>query len=218
MIRLATRDDVPALGRLIERSARALQRADYTAAQIDAALASVYGADTTLIDDGTYFVVETAARANAGADANADDGAEVHADAHAALVACGGWSRFRTLYGGDRWGERNDARLDPAVDAARIRAFFVDPACARRGVGSLLLDACENAARAAGFRRFELGATLTGVRLFERRGYEPLERVEIPLPGDLTLAVVRMLKAPPPPLCHPEPVEGRKRQRSANSN
>jgi GNAT superfamily N-acetyltransferase len=175
LLRLATRDDVSALARLIDRSARALQRADYTDAQIDAALASVYGADTTLIDDGTFFIVEIA-----------DMGV---------LAACGGWSRFRTLYGGDRWAARDDARLDPAVDAAKIRAFFVDSDCARRGVGSALLAACEGAARAAGFRRFELGATLTGVRLFERHGYEPIERVEIPLSGNLTLTVVRMVKA-----------------------
>jgi GNAT superfamily N-acetyltransferase len=178
--RLATRDDVPALARLIDRSARALQRAEYTDAQIDAALASVYGADMTLIDDGTYYVVEAGAADGAGT---------------AGVAACGGWSRFRTLYGGDGWGRRDDALLDPAVDAARIRAFFVDPDHARRGVGSALLAACEAAARAAGFRRFELGATLTGVRLFERRGYEAVERVEIPLPDNLTLTVVRMVKA-----------------------
>ncbi len=180
MLRLATRDDVPALARLIDRSARVLQRADYTSAQIDAALAGVYGADMTLIDDGSYFVVET------------DDAAT--GAGMGAFAACGGWSRFRTLYGGDRFGRRDDAMLDPAVDAARIRAFFVDPDHARRGVGSALLSACEAAARAAGFRRFELGATLTGVRLFERRGYDAVERVEVPLPGQLAMTVVRMIK------------------------
>ncbi len=159
---------------LIERSVRELQRDDYTPEQIEAALASVYGVDRTLIDDGTYFVVEV-------------DGA---------IVACGGWSKHKTLFGGDVWTGRDDDLLDPAVDAAKIRAFFVDPAWVRRGLGSLLLDACENAARAAGFRRFEMGATLTGVRLYERRGYTAVDRLETPLPGDCTVPVVRMVKEP----------------------
>ena len=127
---------------------RELQRQDYTELQIEGALETIFGVDTTLIDDGTYLVVESDSE----------------------IVACGGWSKRRTLFGGDRWTRREDDLLDPAVDAAKIRAFFVHPAWARRGVGTLLLESCENAARAAGFRRFEMGATLTGVHLYQRRG------------------------------------------------
>jgi GNAT superfamily N-acetyltransferase len=172
-IRQATRDDIPLLSHLIDRSVRELQCDDYTPDQIDGALATgMYGVDTTLIDDGTYLVIE----------------------ADGAITACGGWSKRKTLYGGDVWAQREDDLLDPAVDAAKIRAFFVHPYWARRGFGSLLLDACENAARAAGFRRFELGATLTGVRFYERRGYVAVARIGAPLPGGDALPVVRMVK------------------------
>ncbi|MGP6192174.1 MAG: GNAT family N-acetyltransferase [Vulcanimicrobiaceae bacterium] len=171
-IRPATRADVPQLSRVIERSVRELQRLDYSEPQIEAALASVFGVDTTLIDDGTYLVVEV-------------DGE---------IVACGGWSKRKTLFGGDEWENREDELLDPAFDAAKIRAFFVSPEWARRGLGTLLLEACESAARAAGFRRFELGATLTGVHLYEKRGYEAVGRVEVPLRGGQTVPVVRMVK------------------------
>jgi len=133
---------VPVLSGLIERSVRGLQGSDYTQEQIDSALVHVYGIDTALLDDGTYFVIERAGE----------------------IVACGGWSKRETLYGGDRWSGRNDVFLDPAIDAARIRAFFVSPDAARRGYGTMLLDACERAAEAEGFRRFEMGATLTGPR------------------------------------------------------
>jgi GNAT superfamily N-acetyltransferase len=171
-IRKATRNDIPVLAALIERSVRELQRDDYSPEQIDAALATVYGVDTRLIDDGTYLAVE----------------------AGDTIAACGGWSKRRTLYGGDVWTHRTDELLDPAVDAAKIRAFFVHPQWARHGLGSQLLDACERAALAAGFRRFEMGATLTGVRLYEKRGYVAVEQVLVPLPGTNSLAVVRMVK------------------------
>jgi GNAT superfamily N-acetyltransferase len=171
-IRPATHSDIPVLSRLIERSVRELQRDDYSPDQIDAALATIYGVDTRLIDDGTYLVVETGG----------------------AIAACGGWSRRKTLYGGDVWTQRDDDLLDPAVDAAKIRAFFVHPDWARKGLGSQLLDACESAALAAGFRRFELGATLTGVRLYVRRGYVAVERALVPLPGADAIPVIRMVK------------------------
>ena len=109
-------------------------------------------------------------------------------------VGCGGWSKRKTLYGGDHWTGREDALLDPRQDAAKIRAFFIDPAWARRGVGSLILEACENAARAAGFKRFEMGATLAGVRLFRARGYVALENLSVPLPNGEFLSVVRRFK------------------------
>lgn len=173
-VRRATYADVPQLSGVIERSVRELQSHDYTDLQIEGALETVFGVDTTLIDDGTYLVVETESKSE--------------------IVACGGWSKRKTLFGGDRWTRREDDQLDPAVDAAKIRAFFVHPEWARRGLGTLLLESCEDAARAAGFRRFEMGATLTGVRLYERRGYTAVDRVAVPLANGETLAVVRMIK------------------------
>jgi GNAT superfamily N-acetyltransferase len=110
------------------------------------------------------------------------------------IVACGGWSKRKTLYGGDRWRERQDDMLDPPVDAAKIRAFFIHPDWARQGIGTLLLDACESAARTAGFTRFEMGATLTGAKLFQKRGYAPMERLEVPLEGDITMPIIHMVK------------------------
>ena len=110
------------------------------------------------------------------------------------IVACGGWSKRKTLYGGDRWRDRQDDMLDPKTDAAKIRAFFIHPDWARQGIGTLLLDACESAARAAGFTRFEMGATLTGAKLFQQRGYVAMERLEVPLEGDITLPVIHMVK------------------------
>ena len=162
-IRLAVAEDVPVLRGLIDASVRGLQAQDYTATQIEEALATVYGVDSQLIADGTYFVVET------------------EAEAEVVIVGCGGWSRRKTLYGGDRWTGREDSLLDPRVDAAKIRAFFVHPEWVRRGIGSMVLDACELAARRAGFRRFEMGATLTGVPLYRARGYVEMERLGVPL-------------------------------------
>lgn len=172
-LRLATPADVEALRVLIAASVNGLQAGDYNEAQRAGALGSVFGVDTRLIADGTYFVVGT------------EDGR---------VAACGGWSRFRTVFGADAMPGREDSYLDPAVDAARIRAFFVHPEFARRGLGSRILQACERAAREAGFHRFELGATLTGVPLYERHGYRELERLAVPLGNGETLAIVRMSK------------------------
>ena len=172
-IRRAVPADVPALRVLIDLSVRGLQTDDYTPAEIDGALATVYGVDSQLVADGTYFVVE-------------DD---------ASLVGCGGWSTRRTLYGGDHWSGRTDDLLDPSRDAAKIRAFFVHPRWARRGVGSMILDACEGAARAAGFTRLEMGATLTGVPFYEARGYVAVEEIAVPLANGASLAIVRMTKS-----------------------
>jgi GNAT superfamily N-acetyltransferase len=171
-LRLAGRADIPHLSRLIESSVRELQRNDYTEVQIEGALQSVYGVDAALIDDGTYFVIEV------GSD----------------IVACGGWSKRKKLFGGDDWTQRDNGLLDAAVDAAKIRAFFVDPTWARRGLASMLLDACEDAARIAGFRRLEMAATLTGVSFYDRRGYTEVERIDVPLTNGKTLPVVRMVK------------------------
>jgi GNAT superfamily N-acetyltransferase len=178
-IRAAVTGDIPILRELIEASVRRLQSGDYTLQQIDSALRTVFGVDTQLVNDGTYLLVQTVA-------ADLAD--------KPLIVACGGWSRRKTLYGGDRWLDRHDDLLDPAADAAKIRAFFIHPDWARQGIGTLLLDACEAAARAGGFTRFEMGATLTGAKLFQKRGYVAVERLEVPLEGDITLPVIHMVK------------------------
>jgi GNAT superfamily N-acetyltransferase len=178
-IRCAVSADVPILRELINASVRRLQSSDYSPAQIDAALRTVFGVDSQLIDDGTYLVVQTVPS---------------YSNDHPAIVACGGWSKRKTLYGGDRWRDRQDDMLNPETDAAKIRAFFIHPDWARQGIGTLLLDACESAARAAGFTRFEMGATLTGAKLFEKRGYAPVEHLNVPLEGEITLLIVHMVK------------------------
>jgi GNAT superfamily N-acetyltransferase len=172
-IRLATDEDVPALEELISASVHVLQANDYTAEQRAAALGTVFGVDTQLIFDGTYYVVE-------------------HDDE---IVGCGGWSRRRTLFGSDQHAGREDALLDPTKDAARIRAFFVKPGWERRGIGSLVMRTCETAAGAEGFRRLELGSTLTGVKLYRAHGFVPDEAINVPLATGLTLPIVKMSKA-----------------------
>jgi GNAT superfamily N-acetyltransferase len=172
-IRVASLADEPALHFLIARSIRTLGSDDYSAAQIEAALTGAFGVDTSLIRDATYFVV---------------------LDAEQNIVGCGGWSRRRTLFGSDARAERDESQLDPATDAAKIRAFFVDPMHARRGIGRLLLQRCEQEAAEAGFRRCELMATLPGRRLYARYGYEGGASIEHPLPGGLTITFVPMRK------------------------
>ena len=174
-LRPATLSDKPALTELIATSARELSRGDYSPAQVEGALRGAFGVDTQLIHDGSYFVIEAAGR----------------------LAACGGWSRRRTLFGGDARADRDAAELDPAVDAAKIRAFFIHPDFARRGLGTLLLTRCEQAAAARGFRRFEMMATLPGVRLYAARGYLPGEPLEWPLGDGLTITFVPMSKTAP---------------------
>jgi GNAT superfamily N-acetyltransferase len=175
-IRKAVPADVPALSELIDASVRGLQAEDYTPTQIESALATVFRVDSQLIADGTYFVVE----------AKQYD--------CTTIAGCGGWSKRKTLYGSDHWTGREDQLLDPRVDAAKIRAFFVHPSWARRGVGSLILKACEDAAAAAGFTRCEMGATLTGVKLFGAKGYIALENISVPLKNGEGLPVLRMAK------------------------
>jgi len=177
-IRRAVHEDIPVLRVLIEASVRGLQAEDYTPAQIEGALKTVYGVDSQLIADGTYFVAEAEASENTAPE----------------IVGCGGWSKRKTLFGGDHWSGRQDALLDPRQDAAKIRAFFVHPAWARRGVGSMILEACETAARSAGFTRLEMGATLSGVPFYKAKGYEALENLDVPLGDGESMTVVRMAK------------------------
>jgi GNAT superfamily N-acetyltransferase len=171
-LRVAERRDIPRLAALIEASARALSAGFYTPRQIDAAVRYVFGVDSALIADRTYFLVE--------------DGA--------ILAGCGGWSRRRTLYGGDQRPVGAPEFLDPQTDAARIRAFFVAPSHARRGIGRRLLEACETAARAAGFTRLELMATLPGVPLYAACGFVEAERVIDVLPDGTAIEFVRMAR------------------------
>ena len=194
-IRLATPEDVPAIAALIPLSARELSRGFYTQEQTEAAIRHVFGPDTRLIADGTYFVAEEAATNGAARTATraATHGAAGTASvARSEVVGCGGWSRRRTLYGGDQMKSAEDPLLDPRVDAARIRAFFVHPDFARRGVGRRILEACLDAARAAGFRRVELASTLPGVPFYRVFGFEEREALEAPMPGGAGLPVVRM--------------------------
>ena len=165
--------DIPAIEKLIDASVRGLQAQDYTPEQIDAALRTVFTVDTQLVEDGTYFVIE-------------QDGE---------LIGCGGWSQRKTLCGGDHHAVRNDVLMDPTSDAAKIRAIFVAPGYARQGIGSVLLKAAEDAASAAGFHRLEMGATLTGVPVYLRRGYREVERMTVPLENGIILPVVRMEKS-----------------------
>lgn len=186
-IRNATLADVPGLRELIEASVRGLQAQHYSPAQIEGALQSVYGVDSQLIADGTYFVAE---------DAEPQSGTSIAGTkiVETRIVGCGGWSKRKTLYGGDQYAGREDLLLDPVRDSAKIRAFFVHPQWARRGIGGLILEACENAARGVGFTRLEMGATLSGVAFYRAKGYSALENLEAPLGNGDVLPIVRMAK------------------------
>ncbi len=173
-LRHACIDDAPQIEALIKLSVRTLQRDHYTTAQIESALRAVFGVDRQLIEDQTYLVIEDKSQ----------------------IVACGGWSRRRTLFGSDAFTRREEGELIPGHDAAKIRAFFVHPQWARQGLGGKLLSSCEQAATAAGFKALELGATLTGEPLYARYGFRAVERLEVPLSdGQISLPIVRMTKS-----------------------
>jgi GNAT superfamily N-acetyltransferase len=173
MVRAATAADVPALQKLIGLSVRGLSVGFYTDAQIEAAMSEVFGVDTQLIADGTYYIV----------------------DGPAGPVAAGGWSARRTLYGGEQLKQPDDPMLDPASDAARIRAFFVHPDWARRGLARQLYAACERAAVAANFRQFELMATMPGEPLYRALGFTAVEQVVLTLGRGVTVPLVRMARS-----------------------
>lgn len=167
-IRPARLEDVEVLSALVRESVLGLSLRDYSREQLDAALRHLFGVDTRLIEDGTYYVVEAEGQA----------------------IACGGWSR--PLFGGDQYADRSDDRLDPETEPARIRAFFVLPDWSRRGVGNLLLRECEQAARASGFRRLELMATRTGEPFYARAGFRVQEHVDLKLPCGVSFPLTRM--------------------------
>ena len=169
--RLATREDLPELRRLMERSIRGLLGAHLDAARIEASF-EIMGVDTTLIDDGTYFVVEFGER----------------------IAGCGGWSRRATMFGGDHTAGRDARLLDPEREPARVRAMYTDPEFARRGVGSLVLSLCEAAAAREGFSGVELVATVAGEPLYVTSGYCVIERLDVPTSRGVTVPCARMMK------------------------
>ncbi len=174
-LRPASRADVAAIARLVEASIRGLGGRDYDERQIESSLRYLFGVDTQMIDDGTYFVVEEEGR----------------------IVGAGGWSRRRTPFGGDQATAVRDAGLrDPEREPAVLRAFYVHPDHVRRRIGRRLVEASEQAARAAGFRRYELVSTLTGLAFYRAAGYRDVETLDIPFPDGVTLRAVRMEKDP----------------------
>jgi len=171
-VRLARKEDASVIEMLIRISAHVLQSSHYSEVQVDGAIGSVFGVDHQLLSDHTCFLAEHKGQ----------------------ILGCGSWSRRKTLYGSDHWTGREDALLDPLRDAAKIRAFFIHPNWARRGVGSMILQACEEAAKSAGFARFEMGATLTGAKLFGAKGYVAVKPITIPLVNGESLPVIHMEK------------------------
>jgi len=174
-LRRAGLGDRDALRALIALSAVELSREYYKRPQVDAALEVAFGVDTSLIEDGTYFVAESSSK----------------------LIGCGGWSRRKTMFGGDKFNVRNAAFLDPKSEAARIRAFFVHPAWARKGVGRAILKRCEAEAVRAGFASFELMATLPGVPFYQACGYHGDAPAHFDLAEGIGIEFLPMTKQPP---------------------
>ena len=172
VLRPAHLGDVEALQSLIVRSARELGAEHYTAEEIEGALKGTFGVDTQLIRDETYFV------------------AELEGD----IVGCGGWSYRESLVGGDKLGQRDAGRVEPDSHPARIRAFFVHPDHARRGIGRMLLARCELEALQAGFSSLELMASLSSAHLYAACGYVPEEPKEFDIGSGLTIRMVPMRK------------------------
>ena len=161
-----------AIRKLIAESARHLSREHYSDEQIEAAIATVFGVDTDLIEDGTYFVAEESA----------------------GLVGCGGWSKRKTLFGGDQYSARDAGYLDPATEPAKIRAFFIHPEHARKGIARAILTKCEDEARAQGFRGLELMATLPGIEFYKSCGFEPVGTFDLELRDGVKLELMPMRK------------------------
>ncbi|MFN0157830.1 MAG: GNAT family N-acetyltransferase [Bacteroidota bacterium] len=172
-LRKARSEDSQAIEALIALSARGLSTNEYTHEQVEGALRGAFGLDSQLVSDGTYFVAESDGR----------------------IVGCGGWSKRKTLFGGDKHNERDADELNPAVDAARIRAFFVHPDWARKGIARLILDVCEAEARVLGFCSLELMSTLPGLKFYAASGFEAGEPVKYPISDTLTIEFVPMRKS-----------------------
>jgi len=171
-LRPATTADIPEMEALIRRSGILLSKGFYSDEQAAAVTLHVFGVDTQLVEDKTYFVIER-------------DGC---------LLACGGWSKRATLFGGDQHKSGPDPLLDPATHPARIRAFFVDPAVPRQGLGRMLMEHCEREAAAAGFLVMELAATMPGVPLYRACGFDSIEDFSLALPGNIAVPLSRMRK------------------------
>lgn len=177
-IRLARLDEKEVLSHIVAISVRELSREEYSEREIEGALRTVFGIDTELIKDGTYFAVE----------------AHIHGTVPI-VVGCGGWSRRKTLFGGDQFDGRVSEELNPTTDAAKVRAFFVHPAWARRGIGTMILEECERAAKAHGFTQLELMATLPGEKLYRTYGFIASESIEYDMGKDGMITFVPMKKA-----------------------
>lgn len=172
LIRVALMNDVPALKELIPKSARELSKDYYTPKQIDSAIKYIFGVDTQLISDKTYYVAE----------------------AEGQIVGCGGWSKRKTMFGGDQMKAEQDPMLDPTQDAGRIRAFFIHPQWARKGIGRRIIQACEDAAKADGFTRMELVSTMPGEPLYAAMGYEITNKFDQPMTDGTSLSLAHMKK------------------------
>ena len=165
-------DERDAIKQLIADSARQLSREHYDDTQIEAAIATVFGVDTDLIEDGTYFVAEESGT----------------------LVGCGGWSKRKTLFGGDQYSSRDAGYLDPKSEPAKIRAFFIHPDHARKGIARAILSRCESEARAKGFRALELMATLPGIEFYKSCGFKEIGNFDLDLTSGIKLELVPMRK------------------------
>lgn len=174
-LRKATFADQTEIEKLIAESVRGLSREDYDAQQIELSIKTVFGVDTELIADGTYFIAETE---------------------NGKIAGCGGWSKRKTLYGASIYSQSRDSELlNPESDAAKIRAFFIHPGFARKGIGTLILETCEREAKAHGFNSAEMMATLPGVKLYEQRGYEGDEKIKVPVGENVEIICVKMGKS-----------------------
>jgi N-acetylglutamate synthase-like GNAT family acetyltransferase len=172
MLRIANKNDIEPLTELIKESARGLSKHDYTTKQIETAIHYIFGVDTDLLEDQTYYVIEE----------------------HGIYLACGGWSKRKTLCGGNQYDGREAGFLNPQTDAAKIRAFFVNPKHARQGLGSRLLKYCEQQAQVYGFSRVEMMATLPGVKLYKTFGYTQVEKKDLLFPNGVSLNFIHMNK------------------------
>jgi GNAT superfamily N-acetyltransferase len=172
-VRKAKLSDQTEIEMLISNSVRGLSKDDYNERQIELSIQSVFGVDTELIDDETYFVAEV----------------------NGQIIGCGGWSKRKTLYGASRYEDsRNSEELNPKTDSAKIRAFFIHPDFARKGIGTAILEACENAAKSYGFRSAEMMSTLPGVKLYSVCGYTGDEQVKIPVGENVDIICIKMSK------------------------